>query len=276
MSIVIRRKNGDIIWFDAITQYDSTYSATVTKHPIASGGFVSDHVTTDNVILNISGIFSDADFNISRPILSGGSLGVPDPRLLDSPYVAGVYEYDSQEYRQKQFQNNTQTVYPVQISEAPSINKLLPEVIAQFTKDSIPMVYVTPQEKAKTARAVKNDLIQMWRGREEFQVLDIVDNSVVEEFSPCIFTNITFREDDTTGEGIFPQMTIEQVVYTELQEISVKIKTSNKGRKTGTVNKKPIDSADGKKPAPENTPIEHTKDSASSLRSPVGQSATQN
>ncbi|QNO00515.1 hypothetical protein phiPsa347_077 [Pseudomonas phage phiPsa347] len=60
MSIVIRRNNGDILWFDAITQYDVNYTATVTKHPVASGGFISDHTTTDNVILNISGILSDA------------------------------------------------------------------------------------------------------------------------------------------------------------------------------------------------------------------------
>jgi hypothetical protein len=249
MAIVLRRANGDIIWFDAITQYDTTYSASVTKHPVSSGGYVSDHTTIDNVILNISGIFSDADFNISRQLI--------EVKGADGKAIS----------KNKQYTNNTQTVYPVSINETSSINRILPEVIAQFTKDSIPTAFVTPQEKAKTALAVKFNLIDMWRTREEFQVLDIIDNSVVEEFSPCVFTNITFREDESTGEGVFPQMTIEQVTFTDLQEISVKVKTSNKGRKTGSITKKTGAQAQA---APDHTPKTYTKESSSSWKAPTG------
>jgi hypothetical protein len=249
MAIVLRRANGDIIWFDAITQYDTTYSASVTKHPVSSGGYVSDHTTIDNVILNISGIFSDADFNISRQLI--------EVKGADGKAIS----------KNKQYTNNTQTVYPVAITETSSINRILPEVVAQFTKDSIPTTFVTPQEKAKTALAVKLNLIDMWRTREEFQVLDIIDNSVVEEFSPCVFTNITFREDESTGEGVFPQMTIEQVTFTDLQEISVKVKTSNKGRKTGSITKKTGAQA---QTAPDHTPKTYTKESSSSWKAPTG------
>lgn len=249
MAIVLRRANGDIIWFDAITQYDTTYSATVTKHPVASGGFVSDHATTDNVVLNISGIFSDADFNLSRQLI--------EVKAADGTPIS----------KNKQYTNNTKTVQPVIIFDTGSgINKILPEVVAQFTKDQIPPVLVTPQEKAKTALAVKLNLIDMWRTREEFQVLDIIDNSVVEQFSPCIFTNITFKEDETTGEGVFPTMTIEQVVFTDLQEISVKVKTSNKGRKTGTITKK--EGAAAETP-PDNAPTNNTKKDRQSQLSTV-------
>lgn len=242
MAIVLRRANGDIIWFDAITQYNTTYTASVTKHPVATGGYVADHVTTDNVIIQISGILSDADFNISRQLV--------EVRSADGTALTP----------NKQFTNNTQTVYPVTINEQSSINKFLPEVIAQFTKDSIPTAFVTPQDKAKTAMVVKSDLIRMWREREEFQVLDIVDNNVAEQFSPCIFTSITFQEDESTGEGIFPVMTIEQVVFTNLQEISVKIKTSNKGRKAGSVTTKPVEVP------PDNAIKDYSKTSASEFK----------
>lgn len=242
--IVLRRANGDIIWFDAITDYTTTYSATVTKHPVATGGYVSDHTTTDNVIINISGIFSDADFNLSRQLI--------EVRSADGTAIS----------KNKQYTNNTQTAYPVTITDRGAINKILPEVIAQFTKDTIPDAFVTPQEKAKTAAAVKLNLVAMWKTREEFQVLDIVDNTVVEQFSPCVFTNITFKEDPATGEGVFPVMTIEQVVFTDLQEISVKIKTSNKGRKTGTATTKPVEVP------PDNAPKTFTnKDSSAAAAS---------
>lgn len=245
MAIVLRRSNGDIIFFDAITSYGTTYSATVTKHPVATGGFVSDHTTTDNVVLQIEGVFSDADFNLSRQLIEAKTV---DGQDISKP---------------KQFTNNTVTTLPTQITETGRVNRLLPQVIAQFTKDSIPQVVVTPQSKAKIALVVKRDLIDMWKKREEFQVLDIVDNSVIEQFSPCVFTNITFKEDETTGEGIFPSMTIEQVTFTNLQEISVQVKTSNKGRQAGSVST-PSDATAPKNP--ETGPTDNTTKAAEDVR----------
>lgn len=252
MAIVLRRSNGDIIFFDAITSYGTTYSATVTKHPVATGGFVSDHTTTDNVVLQIEGIFSDADFNLSRQLI--------EARTVDGQEVS----------RAKQFTNNTVTAMPAQIKDQGSVNKFLPQVVAQFTKDNIPEVVVTPQSKAKIALVVKRDLIDMWRNREEFQVLDIVDNSVIEEFSPCVFTNLSFKEDETTGEGIFPSMTIEQVTFTNLQEISVQVKTSNKGRQAGIVTK-PSPATAPKDPTA--GPVDNTNKDAASVRTSQAASA---
>lgn len=263
MSIVIRRDNGDILWFDAITQYDVTYPASVTKHPVASGGFVSDHTTTDNVIIQISGILSDADFNVSRPANVGS---LPTFKFDTGDHVNtdenGLYQPTT-----KQYTNNSQVVTPVSIKDKSSINKILPEVIAQFTKDSIPTAYVTPQNKPKTAKAVQRELISMWRDREEFQVLDLLDDFVIDKFGPCVFTNLNFREDESTGEGVIPTMTIEQVVFTDLQEISVRVKTSNKGRKTGGITKKTGTDA---LPAPDHTPTTYNKESASAWKAPTG------
>lgn len=245
--IVLRRKNGDIIWFDAVTQYNATYSASVTKHPVATGGFVSDHTTTDNVVLQISGIFSDADFNINRQLV--------EVNAADGSNIS----------RDKQYTNKTQTVYPVQIDErSGGINQILPQVIAQFTKDTIPVAFVTEQDKAKTALAVKQNLIDMWKNREEFQVLDIESNVVVEQFSPCIFTNLSFSEDPNTGEGVFPVMTIEQVVFTNLQEISVKVKTVNKGRKSASTESKIAETP------PDHAPRTYTSESVSSWKRSTG------
>lgn len=238
--IVLRRANGDIIWFDAVTEYGQTYSASVTKHPVATGGYVSDHTTTDNVVLQISAVLSDADFNLQRSLI--------EVKSVDGMSLA----------RDKQFTNNTQVAFPVEIVEKTTINRILPEVVAQFTKDTIPEAYVTPQDKVKTALAVKLDMISMWKHREEFQILDIIDNTVVEEFSPCIFTNLQFREDEATGDGVFPNMTIEQVVFTDLREVAVKIKTANKGRKSGTTTKKKETEV-----PPDNAPQSNTKKDAS-------------
>lgn len=256
MSIVIRRNNGDIMWFDAITQYSQTYTASVTKHPVATGGYVSDHTTIDNVILQIDAVLSDADFNINRP----DKLGSLPEFHFDSGDHVNTDENGLYKPTAKQYTNNSAVVYPVTIGQTSSINKILPEVIAQFTKDTIPEVYVTPQDKAKTAKAVQRELIYMWKNREEFQVLDLLEEFVMDSFGPCVFTNLTFREDESTGEALFPSMTIEQVVFTDLKEISVRVKTSNKGRKTGSVTKKPT-----VEPPPENAPTQWRNEDVSAM-----------
>ena len=225
MPIVIRRNNGDVLWFDAVTEYGATYSSTATKHPIATGGFVSDHVIKDNVVIQLNAVLSDADFNLSR---ATGADNI---------------------YRPKEFTNYTVTAVPVQITEGSSINKLLPEVIAKFTKDTIPEVIVTPQSKAKSAHKVKLDLIEMWNNSEEFQILDVVENSIREQFSPCVLTNLSFREDASTGMGVFPNMTIEQLKFTDVKEVQVIVKTANKGRKSGDVTTPDLGADPAKEPA---------------------------
>lgn len=263
MSIVIRRDNGDILWFDAITQYDVTYQSTATKHPVATGGFVSDHITKDNVVLQIAGILSDADFNLSRP----DNIGSLPTFQFDTGAHVNTDENGLYKPTEKQYTNNSSVAIPVKITEKSSINRILPEVVAQFTKDSIPTVFVTPQNKPKTAKAVQRELISMWNNREEFQVLDLLDDFVIDKFGPCVFTNLSFKEDESTGEGVFPTMTIEQLVFTDLQEISVKVKTSNKGRKTGTVTTKTGAKADV---PPDHQPRTYTKESTSSWKAPTG------
>lgn len=265
MSIVIRRSNGDIMWFDAITQYGLTYQSSVTKHPIASGGYVSDHTTNENLVININGVLTDADFNINRPQNLGRlvDFGLSNSTLVDEN---GLYKPV-----EKQYTTNSGQITPVQIESKKSMNSLLPEVIAQFTKDTIPTAIVTPQSRAKTARAVKREMISMRNNREEFQVLELLDDFVIETYGPCIFTNLTFNEDETTGEGIFPSMTIEEVTFTDLQEVAVRIKTANKGRKSGkTTTKKETEVP------PDNAPQSNTKKDASAAASTVNQTTPQN
>lgn len=204
----IMRANKEVIFFDAITNLTETYSGSVTKHPLSNGSLITDHTIIENPKFTVSCVLSDADFNISRPTFPGTETSAT-----------------------KQYINNTVTADPVQISQKSSLNKLLPEVIAQFTKDTIPEAYVTPQPKTKSAQAVKQNLIDMWRSREVFTFFEFSDNVIPNTYSNCVFTNVGFKEDATTGDGIFPDLAFEQVTFATTKSISVSI---NKGRKNGT------------------------------------------
>lgn len=230
MTYAIRRDNGDVLYFDAITSVEEQYSATVTKHPLASGAFVSDHTIVDNIKFVLNAILSDADFNLNRP-----------------------FEEGWQSVTNKQFVNNTRTTIPVKIvSNAPKWRSFLPEVVSQFTANTIPTVVVTPQSKVKTAKRVRDDLLDIFHKKEPFTLTEYNTNLVARPPWPnVILTSLTFTEDADSGQGLFPVMQMEQVTYTNVEFADIKLKTvPNKGRKVGETTKtekKPGDDAQTEK-----------------------------
>lgn len=242
-----RRANGDVLYFDAVTAIEEMYTSTVTKHPIATGAFVSDHTIRDNKKFTLAAVLSDADFNLERPTLSGMIMGTPDKRLLEDPYddVAGSYQINEStgfyEWRtNKQYQNNTPTRTTVQIEQTATgtWTQFLPETISQFTKNNIPTVTVTQQSKAKTAQAVRDELVSMWENKEAFTLLEYENNIVKRFWENVLFTKLSFAQDADTGLGLFPNMSLEQVVYTDIEKVPIQIrKVNNKGRKSGTTTK---------------------------------------
>lgn len=219
MTIAIRRENGDILWFDAIEGFDEVLSSTVTKHPIATGAFVADHITKDNPRFTLRGILSDADFNYNRPQLGDDYEGWQSVSV------------------KKQYTNNTPVDSPVSINSNKNVFKsFLPESIAQFTSTSIPEVVVTEQPKVKSASAVRLDLVRMRDMKESFTLVDFEDNLIRRSWPVCVFTNLSFSETPEGGDAraLFPVMEIEQVVFTTVENVRIKVKPVNKGRQQGT------------------------------------------
>lgn len=251
MTIAIRRENGDILWFDAIEGFDEALSSTVTKHPIATGGLVADHVTKDNPRFVLRGILSDADFNYNRPQLTTD----------DQSYIGW------QSVTRKQFVNNTPTNSPVAINTNVNVFKsFLPESISQFTSTSIPEVVVTEQPKVKSASAVRLDLVRMRDMKEVFTLVDFEDNLIRRSWPSCVLTNLSFSETPDGGDAraLFPVMDIEQVVFTTVENIRIKLKPTNKGRQQGTASNRDTKKGDDAK----NEAGDLSKQTAASLTQP--------
>lgn len=223
MTIAIRRENGDILWFDAVEGFDEALSSTVTKHPIATGGFIADHVTKDNPRFTLRGILSDADFNFNRPQLGNDYEGWQSVSV------------------KKQYVNNTPVDSPVSINSNKNVFKsFLPESISQFTTTSIPEVVVTVQPKVKSASAVRLDLVRMRDMKESFTLVDFEDNLIRRSWHSCIMTNLSFSETPEGGDAraLFPVMEIEQVTFTTVENVRIKLKPVNKGRQQGDASKR--------------------------------------
>lgn len=237
MTIAIRRENGDILWFDAVESFDEVLSSMVTKHPIATGSFVADHITKDNPRFTLRGILSDADFNFNRPQLGNDYQGWQSVSV------------------KKQYTNNTPVDSPVSInSNKNTFKSFLPESISQFTSTSIPEVVVTEQPKVKSASSVRLDLVSMHEQKEEFTLVDFEDNLVRRSWPGCVLTNLSFSENADGGDSraLFPVMEIEQVVFTNVENVRIKLKPINKGRQQGTTTKRPTEEGDNAKTGPTN------------------------
>ena len=61
MTIAIKRENGDLIWFDAVTEFGRQYRGSVSSNPIETGGKITDHITTENPVFTLTAVVSDAD-----------------------------------------------------------------------------------------------------------------------------------------------------------------------------------------------------------------------
>lgn len=251
MTIAILRENGDVLWFDAITKFDEQYTANVTRHPIATGGLISDHTIIDNTRFSFSGILSDADFNLNRPDLTRNA-------TLQENLVTTA----------KQFVNNTQTNVPVAIesNRPPAYQRFLPETVAQYTRSKIPTVVMTPQPKAKEAVSVRRELIEMFEKKERFILLDLNTNLVNRQWDNCVMTSLSFNESPETGDALFPNINIERVQYVDIEKVQIKIRTPpNKGRKAGTTTSadtKPGDNA-------ETGPTDLSKKADQQLKTPL-------
>lgn len=235
MTYAIKRDNGDVLYFDAITNVTETYTSQISKHPLANGALISDHTTRDNKKFSLKAVLSDADFNLNRPTDYYTNLNTVG-------LVQGQVSYPTGQ--SKQFVNDTQTTVPVKISNtAAKWRSFLPEVVSQFTASTIPTVTVTEQTKVKTAAAVRLDLVSMYESSESFTLMEFNDNTMVRHWDSIVMVNLSFSEDAESGLGLFPTIEMEQATYTNVMNVAVKI-TPNKGRKTGTVEKKATEPGD--------------------------------
>lgn len=219
MTIAIKRGNGDLIWFDAVTSFSRQLTGTVSKHPLETGAVVTDHTTIDNEVIQMSAVLSDFDFNLHRPVINPQDaflLGLTNKQFVNNTPITSVDGTEGSLY------NN------IIIEEAPGIAENLPESVGQFFGSNAPTVRLdsrTPA-KVKPALSVQEDLMTMFNMREEFALLSFYEETLRETITNCVMTSLNFAEDPETGEAVYPVMTIERVRYATSASVRVRTRVS--------------------------------------------------
>ena len=193
--------------------WDGSFPVVLRNTLWKRGAVITDHTTIDNEVISLSGVLSDADFNLRRPTIN--------------PTQAKLYGMTN-----KQFMNNTpitgtegQIQNTIEITEPSGLVKYLPDSVSQFLTTSAPTVKLadnTPYLKVMPASAVQGYLEEMFINREEFVLLSFVNGIIDRAFENCIMTSLSFEEDPDSGDAVYPVMTIERVTY--VTSASVKIK----------------------------------------------------
>ncbi|MNF38533.1 hypothetical protein D3C85_584990 [compost metagenome] len=216
MTVAIKRENGDLIWFDAVLSFGRQFSGSVSKHPLEDGAVITDHTTIDNEVITLSGVLSDADFNLNRPIISSQeatTLGLQNKQFVNNTPVS-------------QRSDGSQLYQNVFINESSGLADFLPESIGQFFGSGAPSVDVPSVPKTKVADQVKDDLIAMFEKREKFVLLDFVEQRLSKPFANCVMTSLNFLEDPDSGFAVYPVMTIERVKFASSTSVKIRKQVS--------------------------------------------------
>lgn len=201
--------SGGLIFFDATTAYTRNNKGQVTKHPISSGGVVTDHFIKDNPTITLSAVISGADISNTTYLIRDGFGNAPY-NSFDPP-----------------------TLVSVNSSDKSVLQKFIPDSIGQFLSDSSPEVEMD---------STRDDVLEIVRSELEKLMSGVIFNSKTGQFDPniqvvkileydgaffrklvdnLVITNITFKEDPNSGYALYFDMSLEQVTFAFLKKTTI-------------------------------------------------------
>lgn len=217
------------IYFDAVTTYSKDYKGQVTKHPIDGGGNITDHFIKENPVFSISGVVSGADISATPLMLA--------------------------DYQNRAPTNANSQPAEVSINSGTSgLQKYLPDSISQFLTIGNPSVQFDESSfRLDWTEAVEDQLIGLMEGIKyndktskfdsyiqtvELYVFD--EDKVISRIIPnLVMVNFRNKEDVNTGDGLFFDITLEQVTFVTLEKAELpKDVTTPLKKKVATTSKK--------------------------------------
>lgn len=246
-----------MIYFDAVTLYNRSYTGQVTKHPVDVGGNITDHFIRENPRFTLSGVISSVDISTNVATLSA---------------ITG-----------ETIVNERDVVDPVQVSSSDQslINKLLPASISQFVGTNKPEVSLAAerQEDRESIRDLITNLMNGVRFNEDTGQFDpYVEVIRLYEFdgvtlrrvtNNLVIANTTYNESADSGDALYVDLQIEQVTFAYLKkteipqdvQASLQKKAAPKSTKSKADSKTTdVGEANGNNPGPDVDPLRTIRD----------------
>ena len=198
------------IFLDAVTKYDKIFGGRVTEHPVETGVTISDHFRSENPKFRISGVISGVDLS-------------PIPYLIKS--LATIQDLEGVEA--SKILNVNDPPVPVSVGNIGSgLRQFIPDAISQFLPTTSLNITGGDGQRQDYKYQVEifletimngifyNEDRKRWENRMTLSTLYEMDGSQLgRSYNNCVLTNYSVTENVETGEGLFLDLSFEQVRF---------------------------------------------------------------
>lgn len=198
MSFVIKTKDDELIWVDAVLSFSEDLSGSVTSHPIQDGSTISDHIVNNNTRFALSGVITDWGFH--------------QDRQLSADIIGGILV------------NANSVEQPVVVNyEKPSpLSSLLPEPISGLLSKSSPEVELDATPRPESVKDIRERLRAIRAKKEFISLLRLSTNQILEEeIESLVITGLNFDESPDMGEAVSFSMAVERITVVRLATANI-------------------------------------------------------
>lgn len=222
-----------MIYFDAVTVYNRSYTGQVTKHPVDLGGNITDHFIRENPRFTLSGVISSVDISTNVATLSATT----GETII----------------------NERGVVAPVQVgsSDQSIISRLLPASISQFVGSTGKPDVVLDAERQEDRESIRELITNLTNGvrfnEKTGQFDPYIEIIKLYEFDGVtlrrvtgnlVITSIAYNESPESGEALYVDLQIEQVTFAYLKKTQIPkdVAQSLRGKSAPKADKGKVDS----------------------------------
>lgn len=219
-----------LLYFDAVQLYTQNHSGQVTKHPVDTGGVITDHYIRDNPKFTINAVITGVDISQNTYLLQD---------------LNGNFPFNT---------NPAPSAVSVNSTDKSLLRRFIPASIGQFLPSLSPDIDMQGA-RIDLMDQIRQLLINLMSGTKFNEKTSQFDSNVevvaIYEYegtfikrvlNNLVMTNITFDERPETGEALYCNMTFEQVAFVALKKTEIPRTVSGISKKAST--KKTLSKAD--------------------------------
>ena len=291
---------GGMIYFDAVTSWNRSFTGSATKHPVDGGGNISDHYINNNPVFTMSAVISASDVSLTPFALSDQDGNKP---LNSRAAPTGV---------------------SVTSSDQSLLMKFMPNVIGQFLPDTLPTVVMDGESEGQPPKEEKSyeagitegliveeeevptppntrgldssyteniqDILSNLQSGEGYNqktgnwetsirpitlyetgnTLNLVKKLPANSNSYLVITSINFREDTESGYALFADITFEQVRVANLKKVAIPADLVQKPVQKKATPKKPLGKCDSTPKDTTSSTDKSTSGAVDEVHKPIG------
>ena len=211
---------GGFLYFDAILNWNRSFTGSVTKHAIDGGGNITDFYISNNPTFTLSAVISAEDISTTSALLADAEGNGPSNTTMPPEAVI------------------------VGSTDQSLLMKYIPNVVGQLLPDTLPDVIMDDFKGDSVFGASLEDiqdiLINLQSGEGYNQItgqfeavirqvtlyetdgfLTLAKKLPADETKALVITSLSFREDQDSGYALYCDMSFELVRFANLKKVAL-------------------------------------------------------